>query len=82
LKSYKQLRADIEKLQARPGAGMAKYRDPKSGRTWTGFGRVPDWLASAKDREAFLIGRDKAPQAAAQPEPEATTSSRTARSIR
>ena len=43
------------KTSSRSGAGVAKYRDPKSGRTWTGFGRAPDWLASAKNREAFLI---------------------------
>lgn len=39
----------------RPGAGVAKYRDPKSGKTWSGFGRVPAWLASVKDRTRFLI---------------------------
>ena len=46
--------------KARSGAGVAKYRDPKSGRTWTGFGRAPDWLASAKNREVFRIGPDGA----------------------
>ena len=44
------------KKAARSGAGVAKYRDPKSGKTWTGFGRAPQWLASAKTRDAFLIG--------------------------
>jgi DNA-binding protein H-NS len=44
------------KKSARPGAGVARYRDPKSGKTWTGFGRVPGWLAAAKDREAFRVG--------------------------
>ena len=39
----------------RPGAGVPKYRDPKSGRTWTGFGRAPDWITSAKNREALRI---------------------------
>ena len=43
------------KKQARSGAGVAKYRDPRSGKTWTGFGRAPDWLATAKNRNAFLI---------------------------
>ena len=53
--------------KARSGAGVAKYRDPKSGRTWTGFGRAPDWLASAKNREVFRIDPDGAarPDAAA-----------------
>ena len=46
--------------KARSGAGVAKYRDPKSGKTWTGFGRAPDWLASAKNREVFRIEPDGA----------------------
>ena len=36
------------------------YRDPKSGVTWSGRGRAPAWLASAKDRREFLIGGDSA----------------------
>ncbi|WP_321795284.1 H-NS family nucleoid-associated regulatory protein [Caballeronia sp. J97] len=32
-----------------------KYRDPKSGSTWSGFGRVPGWIANAKTRDAYLI---------------------------
>ncbi|WP_322048703.1 H-NS family nucleoid-associated regulatory protein [Paraburkholderia sp. J67] len=36
-------------------AGAAKYRDPKSGATWTGHGRAPAWIAKAKDRNRFLI---------------------------
>ncbi|SAL01443.1 histone family protein nucleoid-structuring protein H-NS [Caballeronia calidae] len=31
------------------------YRDPVSGLTWNGFGRAPGWIATAKDRSAFLI---------------------------
>lgn len=33
----------------------AKYRDPASGKTWSGRGRVPAWL-SGKTRTDFLIG--------------------------
>jgi DNA-binding protein H-NS len=33
----------------------AKYRDPKTGATWTGHGRAPGWIASAKDRTKFLV---------------------------
>lgn len=40
---------------SRRGAGVAKYRDPKTGQTWTGHGRPPAWIAEAKNREAFLI---------------------------
>ena len=36
-------------------ATAAKYRDPKSGATWTGHGRAPAWIANAKDRSKFLI---------------------------
>ena len=52
----KAARKAAAKKASRSGAGVAKYRDPKSGKTWTGFGRVPQWLASAKKRDAFLIG--------------------------
>ncbi|WP_175891627.1 H-NS histone family protein [Burkholderia cepacia] len=31
-----------------------KYRNPKTGETWTGRGRAPAWIA-AQDREQFLI---------------------------
>ena len=31
-----------------------KYRDPESGKTWTGRGVAPKWIAG-KDREAFFI---------------------------
>jgi DNA-binding protein H-NS len=31
-----------------------KYRDPASGKTWTGRGRAPTWL-EGKDRAQFLI---------------------------
>ncbi|WP_416051226.1 H-NS histone family protein [Cupriavidus basilensis] len=31
----------------------AKYRDPKTGATWTGRGRAPGWLG--KNRARFLI---------------------------
>ncbi|TAL98761.1 MAG: histone [Paraburkholderia sp.] len=36
-------------------SGAAKYRHPKTGATWTGHGRAPAWIASAKDRSKFLI---------------------------
>ncbi|SKD00134.1 DNA-binding protein H-NS [Burkholderia sp. YR290] len=39
---------------ARPTAS-AKYRDPKTGATWTGHGRAPAWIAAAKDRTKFLV---------------------------
>ncbi|WP_322048001.1 H-NS family nucleoid-associated regulatory protein [Paraburkholderia sp. J67] len=44
-------------------ASVAKYRDPKSGATWSGHGRAPQWIAGAKDRSKFLV--EGATQAAA-----------------
>ena len=32
-----------------------KYRDPKTGATWSGHARPPAWIASARDRTKFLI---------------------------
>jgi DNA-binding protein H-NS len=32
-----------------------KYRDPKTGETWSGKARPPQWIANAKDRTKFLI---------------------------
>jgi len=34
---------------------MARYRDPKTGATWTGHGRAPAWIANAKDRSKYLV---------------------------
>lgn len=40
-------------------AGVAKYQDPKTGATWTGHGRAPNWIleheAAGKKRDRFLI---------------------------
>ena len=45
--------------------GVPMYRDPKSGKTWTGRGKPPNWIAKAKDRSAFLISNGAAAGAAA-----------------
>jgi len=44
---------DVKAAAKSSGSG-AKYRDPKTGATWTGHGRAPTWIASAKDRTKFL----------------------------
>jgi DNA-binding protein H-NS len=54
---------------AKRAAGEARYRDPKTGQTWTGRGRPPAWIAKAKNRDAFLID---APAAAPAPKKRAT----------
>jgi DNA-binding protein H-NS len=41
--------------RARKTSGAAPmFRDPESGKTWTGRGRVPAWL-EGKDRDAYRI---------------------------
>ncbi|MGO4395805.1 H-NS family nucleoid-associated regulatory protein [Variovorax sp. M-6] len=39
----------------RKGAGIPKYRHPKTGKTWTGFGKAPGWIATVRNRDKFLI---------------------------
>ena len=52
---------DASTPQAKAGAkapttmGVAKYRDPKTQKTWTGRGKPPAWIAGVKDRDAYLI---------------------------
>jgi len=36
-------------------ASVPKYRDPQTGKTWTGHGKPPGWIAGAADRTKFLI---------------------------
>jgi DNA-binding protein H-NS len=43
------------KAAAKSSALAARYRDPKTGATWSGHGRAPGWIASAKDRSKFLV---------------------------
>ncbi|WP_336695906.1 H-NS histone family protein [Delftia acidovorans] len=40
--------------KAKGSVGVAKYRDPASGATWTGRGKPPNWI-NGKDRAPFLI---------------------------
>ncbi|WP_321816973.1 MULTISPECIES: H-NS family nucleoid-associated regulatory protein [unclassified Paraburkholderia] len=40
---------------AKSGVSAPKYLDPKTGATWTGHGRAPQWIANAKDRSKFLV---------------------------
>ena len=49
-----------KKAAANP-AGIPKYRDPASGKTWTGHGKSPAWITiginKGKSKEDFLIGK-------------------------
>jgi DNA-binding protein H-NS len=40
---------------AKQSTSEAKYRDPKTGATWSGRGRAPGWIANANDRTKFLV---------------------------
>ena len=46
--------AKAQKGKGKLQAGLAKYRDPVTGQTWTGRGRAPKWLEGRK-KEDFLI---------------------------
>ncbi|WP_029972047.1 H-NS family nucleoid-associated regulatory protein [Paraburkholderia graminis] len=50
---------------AKAPSAVANYRDPKTGATWSGRGRTPQWIANAKDRSKFLVGDDAAVSAPA-----------------
>ena len=43
------------KRKSPAGAGVAKYRDPSTGATWTGRGKPPNWIKDAVDRTAFEV---------------------------
>jgi DNA-binding protein H-NS len=43
------------KAAVKSAQSIAKYRDPKSGATWSGHGRAPRWIANVKDRSRFLV---------------------------
>jgi DNA-binding protein H-NS len=45
----------VAKTMSNGSAAAVKYRDPKSGATWTGHGRAPSWIAAAKNRDKFLV---------------------------
>jgi DNA-binding protein H-NS len=48
-------RKPAQTATAKAGASAPKYLDPKTGATWTGHGRAPQWIANAKDRSKFLV---------------------------
>ncbi|MFM0387608.1 H-NS family nucleoid-associated regulatory protein [Paraburkholderia dipogonis] len=45
----------VAKTTSKGSAAAVKYRDPKSGATWTGHGRAPGWIAAAKNRDKYLV---------------------------
>ncbi|CAE6820847.1 MULTISPECIES: H-NS family nucleoid-associated regulatory protein [Paraburkholderia] len=45
----------VTRTKSNGSAAAVKYRDPKSGATWTGHGRAPGWIAAVKNRDKFLV---------------------------
>ncbi|WP_036025888.1 H-NS family nucleoid-associated regulatory protein, partial [Paraburkholderia dilworthii] len=43
------------KAAAKAGSSVTKYRDPRTGATWSGHGRAPGWIANVKDRSKYLV---------------------------
>lgn len=43
------------KAAPKSSASTARYRDPRTGATWSGHGRAPGWIASAQDRSKYLV---------------------------
>jgi DNA-binding protein H-NS len=56
-----------ERLFGKPGAGRGaksagpksppKFRDPLTGKTWTGRGKPPNWIVGVANRDPFLIDK-------------------------
>jgi DNA-binding protein H-NS len=47
-------RSASKALAASPSSTV-KYRNPKTGETWSGRGRAPSWIAMAKNRARYLV---------------------------
>ena len=60
-------RKSVAAAAPKQGAAAVKYRDPKTGATWTGRGRAPAWIANAKDRTKFLVEATPAKSSRAAP---------------
>jgi DNA-binding protein H-NS len=49
------LKPAVKSAPGKKAPAVAKFRDPKSGKTWNGHGKPPLWIAGKKDRTPFLI---------------------------
>ncbi|MEJ8815208.1 H-NS histone family protein [Variovorax ureilyticus] len=84
-RAAKAVKALVSAKAARKGAGIAKYRDPKTGKTWTGFGKPPAWLATVRNRDKFLIDQSGVvaePPVATDVAPAAVAAKKTVRKAR
>ncbi|MDR5838438.1 H-NS histone family protein [Caballeronia sp. LZ034LL] len=60
---------------AKTGKLPAKYRNPETGETWSGWARPPAWIANVKDRSRFLIDAEGV-EVAVKPKAKAAAKSR------
>lgn len=44
-----------QKIAKNTGKQPPMYRDPETGKTWSGRGPAPQWLAGQEDRSQFLV---------------------------
>jgi DNA-binding protein H-NS len=44
-----------KKVKGTRAAVSAKYRDPRSGKEWSGRGKPPNWIKDEPNRDKFLI---------------------------
>jgi len=50
-----------------------KFREPKTGKTWTGRGKPPNWIVGVANRDPFLIDKAAAAPKKAKPAPKRKT---------
>jgi DNA-binding protein H-NS len=51
-------RAGPATFKRKTGAGTRRgviYADPETGKTWNGWGKAPHWIASAENRDDFIV---------------------------
>jgi DNA-binding protein H-NS len=51
IQDYRLTQEDLFGLEA---GSLARYRDPQTGQTWSGFGRPPNWIRG-KNRELYRV---------------------------
>ncbi|HQC95202.1 MAG TPA: H-NS histone family protein [Aquabacterium sp.] len=81
-KAGKRSRVAAAKKTGAATANAAKYRDPATGKTWTGVGRAPAWIANAKDRSKLLIDGGSVAVAATESAPAKAASKKKATAVK
>ena len=46
---------EVRGRPALPPRAAAKYRDPMTGKEWSGRGKPPNWIKDVADRARFLV---------------------------